>query len=202
MGIITPPDMAMFGGDKGYTSFGKDGTIHFNGDATTFDDLSFPAVLVKRGANTKPDFDYTNIGLLFPQNDTAEKIYFTAQMPHRKKLGSPVYLHVHYTQTSAALPVFTAEYREYNNGEAVPGSWTTINTSDAGGSKGLFTYTSGTLLQIGAFPAIALGTESVSKNIDVILYRQDNAVTGDVLVKFIDFHFEIDSTGSSSEYTK
>lgn len=193
---------ATFGGDGGTTSFESDGTMHMEGDATVWDDISFPVTSVKRGATDKPDYDYTNIGLLFPQNDTAEKIYFTAQMSHRKKMNSPVHLHIHYIQSSATQPVFVAQYKSYDNGDAVPGAWTTIKTNDTGGKQGIFSYTSGSMLQIASFPEIVITDEGVSRNIDVILYRDDNVVTGDVLVKFVDMHFEMDTLGSRQEFVK
>jgi hypothetical protein len=170
---------------------------------TVWTDLRFPATRVRQGALNKPDFDYTNIGLLFPQNDTAEKIYITAQMDHSKKLDTNIHLHVHYIQSEATQPTFTAEYKFYNNGEAIPGSWTTVNTSDAQGSKGVFTYSSGSIMQIGAFPFIAPpSNEDVSASLDLIIYRNDNDVTGDILVKEIDVHYEINNMGSRDEYVK
>jgi hypothetical protein len=170
---------------------------------TQWDDLSVSAALVKQGANTKPDFDYTNLGLLFPQNDSGEKAHLTIQMPHRKKLGTAVYLHVHYIQAGAAKPNFRADCCFYNNGAAVPSFAAAINTGDAGGSKGVFTYASGSILQIAQFPLIAApANEGLSANLDVILYRTDNDVAGDVLVKYIDIHYEIDSYGSREEYVK
>lgn len=169
---------------------------------TQFDDLSFSSTLVKIGANTKPDFDYTNIGLLFPQNDASEKAYATYQMSHRKKLGTSIRLHIHYVQSSALKPIFRVEYRFYNNGELVP-SFSTLNTNDPGGNTGILTYISGSILQIGMFPLItAPANEGLSSNLDIILYRNDNIVTGDVLVKYIDLHFEIDAYGSREEYIK
>lgn len=167
---------------------------------TRWNDASFPATLVKIGANTKPDFDYTDIGLLFPQNDTSEKVYINSQMQHSKKLDTGIDLHVHYIQTSADVPVFTCEFRYYNNGDD-PGSFTTINTSDEGGTGALFDYVSGSILQVAEFPLIAAPTdESVSACLDLIIYRNDNVVTGDVLVKYIDYHFEVSRAGSESEW--
>jgi hypothetical protein len=110
-----------------------------------WDDKSFPATLTKLGSNDKPGFDFTELGLLFPQNDTSEKVYIVDQMLHAKKFGSPIDLHLHYIQTTSDLPIFKAEYRFYNNGDAVPATWTTISTED-GGVK--FPYTSGSIMQI------------------------------------------------------
>lgn len=166
---------------------------------TRWDDLSVSAATTKIGANAKPDFDFTNIGLLFPQNDVAEKIYMTFQMSHKKKLGTAVHLHVHFIQTGAAIPIFGALVRFYNNGALAPAFSSEILTE--GTTK--FDWASGSLLNITDFPDIeAPAGEYISANLDVILYRKDNAVTGDVLVKYIDLHYEIDSDGSAEEYQK
>lgn len=52
----------------------------FNND-TYYEDLRMPFTQAKQGATLKPDFDYTNVGLLFPQNDATEIAYFIAQLP-------------------------------------------------------------------------------------------------------------------------
>lgn len=168
---------------------------------TVWDDLSLELNASRQGALSKPDYDYTNLGLLFPQNDTAEIAYATRQMPHAKKLDSDIYVHVHYIQDEATQPIFKIDYKFYNNNSAPPGSWTTLSTAD--GSQGIFTYTSGSLLQIATFPAITPPSpESVSANLDVKLYRDDNVVTGDVLTKYVDIHIEIDTFGSAGQYNK
>lgn len=165
---------------------------------TRWDDLSVPATSTRIGANSKPDFDFTNIGLLFPQNDTAEKVYLTFQMSHKKRLGTPIKLHLHIVSTSATMPVFGALVRFYNNGSLVPAFSAELET------QGLaMPWVSGSILNICYFADIAApANESVSANLDVILYRKDNAVTGDVLVKYIDMHYEIDSDGSREPFTK
>ena len=61
----------------------------------------------------------------------------------------------------------------------------------------------GSILQIVSFPDIsASGIDTVSSVLDIKLYRDDNIVTGDILVKEFDIHFQIDSLGSDLEYTK
>lgn len=166
---------------------------------TRWDDLSISAASTKIGSNLKPDYDYTNLGLLFPQNDTSEKIYLTYQMSHKKKLNSNIRLHVHFIQTSSAIPVFGAIIRFYNNGSLVPSFSSEIETLPTVP----FSWASGNLLNIAKFPEIAPpDNEGLSANLDVVLYRKDNAVTGDVLVKYIDLHYEIDTDGSNEEYIK
>ena len=120
---------------------------------------------------------------------------------HKKKLGSAIYPHVHYIQGAAQQPTFKMYYRYYNNSGTVPSVWNTGSTAD--GNKGLFTYITGSVLQIATFLAIdPPAGESVSANLDVKLFRADNDVTGDVLAKYVDFHIELDSTGSYQQFSK
>lgn len=172
-----------------------------SGVLTVFDDLSIPATQLKNGATLKPDFDYTNNGLLFPQNDATEIVYSVVQMSHAKKLDTDIRPHLHYIQSSSTQPTFKMDYRYYNNGDAIPGSWTTISTAD--GDKGIFPYTSGSIMQLAEFPHVTPPSpENISANLDVRIYRDDNDVTGDVLVKYFDLHYEINALGSRLEYVK
>lgn len=167
---------------------------------TYWDDKSVSATRARRGALNKPDFDYTNLGLLFPQDDDAEIVYVVDQMKHQKKLGTALKYHCHYIQNSSDKPTFKIAYRYYNNGSA-PGDWTILSTADS--SKGIFEYSSGDMLQIATFPEIPAPTgETVSANLDIKFYRDDNDMTGDCLVKFIDYHYQINSFGSEEEYVK
>jgi hypothetical protein len=195
------PPRIQIGSGNNYTSIDSNGTITLTGEATTWTDFSVPLTRDKQGQSDKPDYDYTNLGLLFPQNDPDEKIYLVMQMDHAKKMDSPIYLHVHYIQSEATQPTYKADCKFYNNGEAVSATWTTISTATS--SKGIFTYTSGDILQIATFPAISAPTnETVSANLDLIFYRDDNDLTGDSLAKYLDFHYEIDSLGSDDELSK
>ena len=168
----------------------------FNFD-TTWTDLRFPVTASKLGVNDKPDFDFTNVGLLFPQNDTTEYILMFAQFPHSYKHETGIHPHVHFVQTSASVPVFKLSYRWYKNGDVVP-SFTTITTT------GLrYPYTSGSILQVAFFPEIlGTGIDVQSSCLDMKLYREDNVVTGDVLVKEFDIHYQSDTVGSRTALLK
>lgn len=162
-----------------------------------WDDLRFPATQDKQGSNLKPDYDETNNGLLFPQNDTSEIIYIIAQIPHSYKYGTALRPHIHYIQTGATLPVFKLKYRWYELGSAVP-SFTTITSTTV-----VFTYTSGSIHQLLQFPEISgTGIDMVSSIMDIQLWRDDNVVSGDVLVKEFDIHYRSDTLGSLEETTK
>ena len=166
---------------------------------TVYDDMQFPSILTKKGANDKPDVDYTNIGLLFPQNDETEYIVIGEQFSHKYKIGSNIYPHIHYTQTSASVPTFVLQYKWYSLGKPVPSNYTTIQTNAAA-----FVYTGGTMQQLLSFPAInGSNITGVSSWFEAKLYRKTgDGVTGDVLSKSFDIHYEIDSIGSDEIYIK
>jgi len=71
------------GGAVNYTNIDEDGVLTMTD--TVWDDMRAPFTQTKRGALDKPDFDYTNVGLLFKQNDPAEIVYIIFQLPHAYK---------------------------------------------------------------------------------------------------------------------
>lgn len=165
-----------------------------------WDDLRFPFTQTKLGALDKPDFDFTNLGLLFPQNDATEITYMIAQLQHSFKLGTDLKPHIHWVQSQATFPVWKIDYRVYKNNTDPTISFTTISIN-----TGRFTYPgSGSILQISDFPVISgAGINDMSAMIDIKLYRDDNLVSGDVLAKEFDLHYQIDTPGGSRlEYTK
>lgn len=160
-----------------------------------WDDLKFPFTQTKRGSNLKPDFDDTNVGLLFPQNDPAEIVYMIGQFPHSYLSGSNVRPHIHWKQTGASFPVWTMEYMWSSPGDATPSSFTTLTTN-----TGAFPYVSGNLEQISSFAEID-GTGMKRSSIMLIkFYRDDNVVSGDVLGYEFDIHFQKHRHGTLTEY--
>lgn len=183
-------------------------TVKLEGDATAWSDMLTPLTRSQQGANNKPDFDSDRIGLLFPAGNTAEKAYLTFQFSHNKKLGSTISPHIHYFQSVTGTPVFEYYYKWYSPGDIIPatGTWSTGTTVD--GYRALLPYNaatiaSGAIMQIAEFPDVPYpvgNTEGVSSHFDMILWRNDSDVSGDVLVKSVDIHYEIDGFGSDDEY--
>lgn len=163
-----------------------------------WDDYNVPLIIGKPTAGGKPDYDYSNCGYLFPQNDKTEILIVRAQMPHRYKEGTDIFPHVHWRQTANKQATFKLDYKWYNNGEVEPADWTTYTMGTYA-----YTYVAGTLAQINYN---ANGISGVGKKISSILlcklYREDNVYTGDALTDDFDIHMQIDSTGSSQEYIK
>lgn len=164
-----------------------------------WDDMTFSITQTKIGSNLKPDTDYTELGFLFPQDQPLEKIYVAGQFSHKMFTGSGASIkpHIHWRQESAELPVWTMEYRLHKNG-AAEGSWVTgvVQTHEA------FTYVDGTITQISMFPRISVEGLATSALFNFIVYRNDDIVLGDVLMRSFDFHYQIDSYGSGGEYNK
>lgn len=167
-------------------------------NVAVYDDLVMPLVSSMRGATFLPDYDYTNMGILFPQNNATEIIYITVQMPHCWKEGTTVYPHLHFRQTSSSKPVFKYAYSWTNIGAAIS-AFSAAQTLDAAS----VTYTSGSIHQIHYDNGGISGTgKTISSILNIKLYREDNVVTGDVLAYQFDIHYLKDSHGSRQEYIK
>jgi len=187
-----------FGGENDYSEFEQDGTLTMVGDATVWNDLVMPLTSGKRGSNDRPDFDYTNIGYLFPQNDTAEALYLIAQFPHSYKVGSAIYPHIHYKRTVAGKPTFKIVYAWTSIGEEVP-----VFSAPLSLDHEVVDYVSGSIHQVNNSTDPIDGTgQGLSSIMLIKLYRDDNDVAGDVLAYQFDVHFEIDTIGSREEFTK
>jgi hypothetical protein len=174
-------------------------TAELNYSDTYWKDILVPFTRDKQGQSSKPDFDFTDLGLLFPQNNENEEVYLILQVNHDYALGTNLHPHIHYIQDEAGIPKFELTYRWQDNGDTV-GGWTTIESNVAA----IFPYTSGAIRQILGFPAIdGSGISGVSSMLDVIIRRQTgDGIAGDVLTKELDFHYEIDGPGSRDEYVK
>lgn len=165
---------------------------------TYWDDLVVPLTQTRIGANSKPDFNFTDIGYEFPNNDATEILYFIVQLPHRYKEGTVIYPHVHWRQAADQTQVFKLDYKWFNFGDAIPADFSTHTMSTKAA-----TYTSGSIHQISKNATGITGTgKTISSILICKLYRQDSAYTGDCLAYQFDIHYEADSPGSRDEYTK
>lgn len=161
-----------------------------------WDDLRVPLTSTRVGALNKPEFDYTNIGYLFPQNDATEILYFVTQLPHQAKAGGVLRPHIHWQQTADTAVVWKFGYKILAPGGSIPAVFTTLTSTTP-----VFAFDTDPIHQVSPFPAIE-GAQALSSVILGMLYREDDTTTGDVLAWDFDFHFEIDSPGSRDEYTK
>lgn len=131
------------------------------------------------------------------------------QLNHDRDETSIVGPHIHWFQASSAVPNFLLQYRWQINGGAKVTSWTNLRCNIA-----VTTYTSGTIHQICETPTdITPPAGSVIS--DIIQFRiiRDTAnssgvfggadtYSGVVGVLSFDLHVQINSLGSTSEFTK
>lgn len=145
-------------------------------------------------------------------SDTNSKVHYAFQITHNFKLNGSCDAHIHWIQSSANVPNWWLRWRFYQNGK-VAGSWT-----QAALSTNVFTYTSGTIMQISKPPSnidlsTAVGGQlNVSDFIDVEITRDSNNASGlfagaDPLsgvasLRSFDMHLQVDSDGSDEEYNK
>jgi len=193
---------AKFGTATDNTRFEDDGTLVMSGSATVWTDIFFPLVTAKQGQTDKPAFDATEIGYLFPQNDTGEFMYIIAQFPHSRKQGTNLSPHVHWKQTQSGSPVFKIDYKWFPIGGAVPATFDTLTMSTPA-----VTYTSGSMHQLtyGAKISGSMISETgmgVSSVMLIKLYRDSDLYAGNAVVYQFDIHYEIDSIGSHQEFVK
>lgn len=173
-----------------------DGTITLRGDATVFRDAKIYLTSSKLGANNKPDFDETNVGYLFPQSDTSEKLYIVIQIPSDYKEATSIIPHIHWLQVGSSTATFKLDYMWTNQGD----STSTFTTSAC--DSGEYNYTSGAIQQHSNFPIITGTGKKINSIFVARLYRDDNFVSGDVLTWEFDLHYEVDSLGARTITSK
>lgn len=160
-------------------------------------------VTAKQGQTDKPAFSPTEVGYLFPENDTAEFMYIVAQFPHTMKVGSDLSPHVHWKQTQSGSVTFKMDYKWFPISGSVPSAFQThvMNIPAV-------TYTSGSVHQLTYGSKISgsmlqTTTVGVSSIMLIKLYRDDNATySGNAVVYQMDIHFLKDSIGSRQEFIK
>ncbi len=203
---ISETGNTVIGGATNNTTIEADGTLMLNGSATTWDDMLFPFT---KAENNNVTFSNSTVTLTFPSRDASKEIYMIGQLPHRWKVGSTIYPHIHWQQgfanpTPPDYINFRLLYKWFNLGSAVPGSWTTINTTDANGNPYVASYSSGNMHQISAWPGIDGTGKTISSIILIKVYRYDPTTgTSSNIPGFqFDFHYEMDMLGSHEALVK
>lgn len=186
-----------------------DGSVRLRGDATAWDDLLFPASVVKPGATAPAYKAFGPSGslqaLMFEAGHNDE-VYFEVQLSHRWKEGSKIYPHVHWTPTTADAGnvVWELEYSWANiDGTFGAPSNMASEATAAGGTAWVHKLT---MLKEAGNAYIDGTGKTMSSMLVCRLHRNSNAgsdtLNKDVAMLDVDFHIEIDSFGSDEEYTK
>ena len=192
-----------------YTEFEPDGTMKAVGDATTYDDLLGDITGVKTSGQGVTLNSTENKLDSVDSADLSDYAYFNYQLSHKWKLGSAVSPHIHYEQANQYTPNFLIQYRWQRQGQIKTTDWTNqkLNTN-------AFTWTTGRLNQIadGADITPPDGYGQVSDIIQMRLLRDtgndsglfddEDLYTGTVGITSMDLHYQCDTLGSRTEYTK
>jgi len=89
-------------GSSNYSQFESDGTLHFNGNATVWDDIRIPPGSFDRPGIADPTMVAyqpagTGLSTYVYQFAKDQLASFAVQIPHNYKVGSDIYLHIHWT---------------------------------------------------------------------------------------------------------
>lgn len=202
--VETPP------AGTGTTTVEPDGTIVNTGAALTWRDSLHPLIGQRLfSAAGRIDYDYDEVAMIFQSNCRYpdDFVSILAQINHDWATETNITGHLHWIQDSAAVPNWLIRYRWYENGEAISG-WTNVALTNA-----LYTYIAGTILQIhDGMNADATGIATISNFIDIKIYRDVTNVSGlfaggeigpvNQLAKEFDLHYQVDMTGSRTQYVK
>jgi hypothetical protein len=217
-------DFARIGDGTNYTQIAENGHMTLVGTATVWEDLRIEPV-VRAGAGNIPAFEVwrtdsegLSMGVfLYSFTDVAQaqekEIHWTAQMPHAWA-GTAIYIHVHWmgaVDDTTAAPRWGLEYTWADIGTVFATTstvYTDGNNYTGGGTDANVTafkhYISG-------FAAITPSTsqDGISSVIIGRLFRNSssaldtyNATGAKCGLLYIDIHYEINSLGSNTEYTK
>lgn len=195
-----------------YTQWGFDGTMQSFGDAICYRD-ELQSVTGARITSPAGDFQQ-NIAEAAVTAKTSARYptdYITTnwQLNHDWALGTSIYPHLHWWQTTTNTPNWLLAYRWQKQGSAKTTSWTLLPWTE-----NVFTWEEGTLNQITKFGAIAAptGYGEVSDIVQIRLYRDytnvsteftgNDPVNADQDFINMDTHIQVDMFGSRSEYGK
>jgi hypothetical protein len=183
--------------------------IHLFGSATQFDDLSAGAMTLQQtGPGVSLNIPECSVDFTSDSN-LSDYVVQSIQLSHAWKLNSIIFPHIHFVQTTNAVPNFLLQYRWQIDGGATKTDWTNLICNIAA-----FAYSSGSLNQI-AHTSAGITPPSGAMLSDGVEFRviRDNAntsglfagtdpVNATVSIKYFDIHIQKDSIGSNTEYSK
>ncbi|WP_372754257.1 hypothetical protein [Mariniflexile sp.] len=199
-----------FGDGTNNTYIGSDGSLSFEGTATRFDDLKVPVntVQIKKTDITDVEYDVfkdNTAALFFPYNKEPS-VVFSVQLPHGWKEGSTIYPHVHWSSKSdvgSNTVVWALEYTWTNVGAVFPNTTTVSGSTLVPSNGGSVSAYEHAITPLGAIDGTG---KEISSMLMCRLYRYTTNASDTfndyVALLEIDFHYEIDSDGSRTEYAK
>ena len=143
---------------------------------------------------------------------TEEVIAQENELIHEWILGTNGRPHLHWKQQSADIPNWLFGWKLHNNGEADAIETDYSNFTFSVLESHAFTYVSGVLNQISAFPDIDLSTAKLSDLLTIVFFRDTLNTSGEfagadpsALTEYatnLDTHIQIDAPGSLQPFIK
>jgi len=199
-----------------YTDIATDGYISFVGDASVWDDLRVEPNIKTAGVNDPTFTKWFDNGAgsrgvyLWNFTDVAtaneKEVYFSVQLPHSWK-GTAIHPHVHWIPSAAGVsqrPVFGLEYNWADIGSELGNTSIIYTNSLVPNDTNLTQYRH----YISPFPGITPTTsqDGISSILVCRLFRYSgnasDTYTGTCGLLYVDFHYEMDSLGSHTDFTK
>lgn len=185
------------------------------GDATVWDDLRVPMNGARPGASNDPGFSVwlitggsQGVFLWFFDAATEEELYFAVQMPHDYRFGTNLHPHVHWTPSTTRTGTVSwgLEYTISNitgtfpNTRIIYGNTPNPNEYNLIANRHYLTE----------LPEIdGSNLQNVSSMLVCRIFRNATGAGGssdtyglDIGLLEVDFHYEKDTLGSRTEYTK
>ena len=197
------------GGSTDYSEFEFDGTLVFNGNASTWEDIQVPGFSVITQGSADPDLEIfkDNTRAYAFDDNTEQEVFFTVQLPHSMKQGSTIYPHVHFSTATGGSGTevvrWVLEYFWANIDQVYSGA----TASTAAGTETIASnaYTHQVTKSFDSITPGAGTQDKISSILICRLYRDvdvANDFTGDVYFLQFDIHYEKNTTGSRLQFIK
>jgi hypothetical protein len=202
-------ELSRHGSGVNETLFDSTGHQTMTGTARPWRDALTDALNIKNtGVGVSTNAAESTVEFVNNALAASDYLYLNIQMNHDKDPTSSIYPHIHFFQGRNAIPNFLLYYRWQKMGAEKATSWVPLKCTTLA-----FTYGGTTRVNIASSVAIAPPTGTgLSDIVQFRICRDTNNAsglftgadpyTGTVGVLAFDIHFQINSLGSTDEYTK
>ncbi len=219
---VTSAGVTTIGDGTNDTKIEADGSISLEGTATAYTDIVVPLFIAKigessnqpvwskmkdNGASSRGVYTFTFQNVT---TNNEQEVFFSVQLPHNWREGSPIYPHVHWApQTTGqnGAVVWGLEYTWVNYNETTPIAFpnSVIMTATSASINGTSDADKHLITPLGTLTPNG-NQDKISSILMCRFYRKsgDSADTynGDAAVLSVDFHYEMDGIGSHTQYVK